>query len=165
MAEIHGRANGSSRTRSPQRGEARWSCPRRQKSARRGGSHTNRSYVRTIKQIWRYPQAERTAGPAPGGFVWIFLTVALSSGPMKSVLGFALPPGRLLFIGRTGAIISPARSFPSTRANSLNQMKDKGFVRSLESGGKRFALLAGSNRRNLVFRERASLVVKVKKSA
>ena len=40
-------------------------------------------------------------------------------------------------------------------------MKSKGFVQSLESGGKRFALLAGSNRRNLVFRERASLVVKV----
>ena len=40
-------------------------------------------------------------------------------------------------------------------------MKGEGFVHSLESGGKRFALLAGSNRRNLVFRERASLVVKV----
>ena len=55
----------------------------------------------------------------------------------------------------------PAPSFPSTRANPLNQMKDTGFVRSLESGGKRFALLAGSNRRNLVFREPASLAVKV----
>ena len=40
-------------------------------------------------------------------------------------------------------------------------MKDNGFVQSLESGGKRFGLLAGSNRRNLVFRERASLVLKV----
>ena len=73
------------------------------------------------------------------------------------------PPGPLLFIGLTGRVAEhlPAPSFPSTRANPLNQMKGKGFVQSLESGGKRFALLAGSNRRNLVFRERASLVVKV----
>ena len=55
----------------------------------------------------------------------------------------------------------PVPSFPSTRANPLNPMKDEGFVQSLESGGKRFLLLAGSNRRNLVFRERASLAVKV----
>ena len=34
-------------------------------------------------------------------------------------------------------------------------------MQSPESGEKRFALLAGSNRRNLVFRERASLMVKV----
>ena len=40
-------------------------------------------------------------------------------------------------------------------------MKDNGFVQLLESGGKQFGLLAGSNRRNLVFRERASLAVKV----
>ena len=80
---------------------------------------------------------------------------------MKSVFRFALPSRSLLFIGLTGGIVSPAPSFPSARANPLNQMKDTGFVQSLESGGKRFVLLAGSNRRNLAFRERASLVVKV----
>ena len=55
----------------------------------------------------------------------------------------------------------PAPSFPAARANPLNQMKDTGFVQSLDSGGKRFVLLAGSNRRKSRFRERASLVVKV----
>ena len=42
------------------------------KSARRGAlaqSNGRWYYVRKIKQIWRYPHAKHTAGPAPVGFV------------------------------------------------------------------------------------------------
>ena len=60
--------------------------PARQKSARRGAI-TTRTSVQS-SQIWRFPQAKHTAGPAPGGFVWIFLTVARSSGPHE--VGFPL---------------------------------------------------------------------------
>ena len=65
---------------------------------------------------------------------------------MKSVFGFALPLPIPPVHRPNRAIISPAPSFPSTRANPLNQMKDNGFVQSLESGGKRSLLLAGVRR-------------------
>ena len=100
-------------------GEAKHASLARIGKNRRGEdlSHTNRSYVRKINQIWRYPHAKRETH---GG-----------TGARR-----LLPVSPVHRRNRWDSL--PAPSFPSTRANPLNPMEDEGFVQSLESGGKRF---------------------------